>query len=188
MELGKIEHLFGNDAGGHNAQGDTSAEVASSARVVEAPIFEVGREVCVTGTRVFPELLVVFAAGIFVLEEDGERGAGGVSLIHAAYDFRLIGLQTGGGAQGAGLAAGQILGEILHAKRNARKDTVYRNTDSLSVRFSKNAYAKFIAKSVHSLSNNSLNVGKDLATQAVSSISTGLSAPRDATLRAITIR
>ena len=111
-----------------------------------------------------------------------------MSLIHAAYDFRLIGLQAGGGAQGAGLAAGQILGEVLLAKRNARKDTVYRNTDSLSVRFSKNTYSEFITKSVHSLANISLKVGKDLDTHSTSSISTGLSAPREATLRAITIR
>ena len=113
VELGKIEHLFGNDAGGHNAQGDTSAEVAAATGIVEAPIFEVGREVCVTGTGVLPELLVVFAAGVFVLEEDGERGAGGMSLIHSGDNFRLIGLQAGGGAQGAGLAAGKIFCEIF---------------------------------------------------------------------------
>ena len=187
-ELGKIEQLFCDYACRNNAQRKPAAEMAAAARVVETAKFEVGREVSMARTGMLPELLVILAAGVLVTKKDGERRAGGVAVVHAGNNFRKVGLQAGRGAQSTCLAAGKVLHEIFHAQRNAGQYTIQGYADALPVGFAKNAYTKFIAKSVHSLSNNSLKSGKDLATQAESSMTTGASAPRAATLRAITMR
>ena len=85
-------------------------------------------------------------------------------------------------------AAGDVRREIRLAERDARREAVHDHADLLSVRFAEDTYSEYVTKSVHSLSNKSLKPGKDLATQAVSSMSTGPSAPSAATLRAITMR
>ena len=151
MELGKIKHFFGNDAGCHNAKGDPAAEMAAAAGVVEPAVLEVGRKVGVAGTGVLAELLVVLAAGVLVLEQDGERGSGGLSLEHAGDNLGLIGLQARGGPQRTGLAAGKILHEIGLAERNAGQHAVYGNPDAGAVGFTEDTDSEFITKSIHVL-------------------------------------
>ena len=90
MEAGKIEHLFGHDAGGNNPQCEPAAEMASAARVVEAAELEVGRKIRMPRTGMLPELLVVLAAGILVAEQDGERCACSMALVYAGDNFRLV--------------------------------------------------------------------------------------------------
>ena len=126
--------------------------------------------------------------GVRIVEDDSKRGAGRIAFIDAAEDLRLIGLHTRGRALRATPAAGDIRGKIRLVERNARREAVHDHADLLAVRFAEYAYSEDVAKSVHSLSNKSLKPGKDLATQAVSSMSTGPSAPSAATLRAITMR
>ena len=111
-----------------------------------------------------------------------------MTLVHAGDNFRLVRLHTRCSAQGPGFAPGKVLRKIGLTQRNAGQHSVQGYTNAFPVGFAKNAYTKFISKSVHSLSNNSLKSGKDLATQAVSSMTTGASAPRAATRSAITMR
>ena len=188
IEAGKVEHLLGHNPRGHNAQGEPAAEMAAAAGVVETAEFKVGGEIGLAGTGMLPELLVVFAAGVFVAEEDGERGAGGAALVHAGNNFREVVFHAGRRARSAGLAAGQIGRKIGLGERNAGQHAVQRHPDAGAVGFTENTDSEFIAKSVHSLSNSSLKSGKDFATQPTSSISTGLSAPKAATFRAMTMR
>ena len=149
VELGEIHHFLGNHTGCYHGQGEPAAEMTAAAGVVEATEFEVGREVGLAGTGVLAELLVVLRAGVLVLEEDGERGAGGLSLVDAAHNFGLIGLDAGRSARGAGLAAGQILGEICFTERNAGEHAVQGNTDTRAVRLAENAYSEFITEGIH---------------------------------------
>ena len=107
---------------------------------------------------------------------------------YAGDNFRHIGFHPGGGARCAGPAAGQIGLEIFRSKRQTGLYAVHHNAHIRAVGLAEDAYSEFVTKCIHSWSNNSLNVGKDLATQGVSSISTGLFAPRAATFRAITMR
>ena len=157
MELGEVQHLLGDDAGRHDAQRETAAEGTAAAEVVVAAVFDVGGEVGVTGTRMLPEAFIILAVGILIAEEDGERGAGGVTVVHARDNLREVVLYAGGGAQGAGLAAGQVLGEVFFAHRDAGQYAVDCNADARSVGLAKNAYSESIAKCVHSFSNNSMN-------------------------------
>ena len=98
----------------------------------------------------FAELLVVLAAGVFVAEKNGERSTRRMALVHAGNNFREVGLHTRRGSQRPGLSAEKVLSEIFLTERNARQDTVQGYTDALPVGFAKNAYAKFIAKGIHS--------------------------------------
>ena len=111
-----------------------------------------------------------------------------MTLVHAGDNFRLVRLHTRCSAQGSRLAAGKVLRKIGLTQRNTGQHAIQRYADALPMGLAKNAYAKFITKRVHSLSNNSLKSGNDLATQAVSSMTTGASAPRAATRSAITMR
>ena len=162
--------------------------MAAATRILEAAVLEVRGVVRMTRARDIQQGLVVLAVRVRIVEDDGERGARRIPLIDAAEDLRLIRLHARGGTLRAAPAAGDVRREIRLAERNARREAVHDDTDLLSVRFAEDAYSEYVAKSVHSLSNKSLKPGKDLATQAVSSMSTGPSAPSAATLRAITIR
>ena len=188
MELREIHHFLGHDAGRHNTQGEPSAEMAAAAGVVEAAVLEVGGEVGMSRTGMLAELLIVLAAGVLVAEKEGERRPCGMPVINARHDFRKVGLDAGRGAGGSGLAAGQVFCKIRFPERNAGQDAVKGYADMRAVGLTKNTDSEFIAKCVHSLSNISLKAGKDLDTQAVSSMTTGESAPREATLRAMTMR
>jgi hypothetical protein len=188
VELGKIEHFLGDDTRRHYAQRNAAAEVAAAAGVVEAAELEVGGEIGVARAGMFTETLVVFAAGVLVAEKDGERRACGVPLIYAGDNLGEVVLYAGRGTQGSGLATPEVCGEVLFTQGNPGKDTVYGDTDARAVRLSEYADSEFITKCIHNFSNNSLKWGNDLATQVTSSMTTGLSAPREATWRAITMR
>ena len=165
-----------------------AGEMAAAARILEAAVLEVRGVVRVARTRDVQQGLVVLAAGVRIVEDDGERGARRIAFIDAAEDLRLIRLHARGRALRAAPAAGDVRREIRLAERDARREAVHDHADLLAVRLAEDAYSEYVTKCVHSLSNKSLNPGKDLATQAVSSISTGPSAPSAATLRAITMR
>ena len=98
VEAGEVHHLFGNDAGGHKAQREPAAEHAATPQVIEASEFQVGREVGVARTGVLPELLVVFAAGVLVAEQDGEGSAGGIAIVHAGKNFGKVFFHPGCGS------------------------------------------------------------------------------------------
>ncbi len=149
IEAGKVEHLLGHYTRGHNAQGEPAAEMAAAAGVVETAEFKVGGEIGLAGTGMLPELLVVFAAGVFVAEKDGERGAGGAALVHAGNNFREVVFHAGRRARSAGLAAGQIGRKIGLGERNAGQHAVQRHPDARSVGFTENTDSEFITKCIH---------------------------------------
>ena len=177
-----------DDAGGDDRERQAAGEMAAAARILEAAVLEVRSIVRMAGTRDVQQGLVVLALRICIMKNDGERSAGRISVIDAAEDLRLIGLHARGRAFRAAPAAGDVRREIRLTEGNARREAVHDHADLLAVRFAENTYSEYVTKSVHSLSNKSLKPGNDLATQAVSSMSTGPSAPSAATLRAITIR
>ena len=185
---GREEEFLRDDAGRDDRERQAAGEMAAAARILEAAELEVRGVVRVARARDVQQGLVVLAAGVRIVEDDGERGAGRIAFVDAAENLRLIRLHARGRALRAAPAAGDVRREIRLAERNARREAVHDHADLLSVRLAEDAYSEDVAKSVHSLSNKSLKPGKDLATQAVSSISTGPSAPSAATLRAITMR
>ena len=188
VELGKVEHLLGDDARCHYAQRDAAAEVTAAAGVVEAAELEVGGEIGMARTGMLTEAFVILTASVLVAEKDGERGAGSVTVVHAGDNLGEVVLHAGSSAQGSGLAAPEVCGEVFFTQGNPGKDTVYSYADTGAVRLTEYADSEFISKRIHSFSNNSLKWGNDLATQVTSSMTTGLSAPREATWRAITMR
>ena len=183
-----MNHLLGDDAGCNYSQGEPAAEMAAAAGVIVSAILEICREVCVTGPGVLAEILIVFRARVVVSENDSQGCTGSVSFINACENLWSIGLQTGGCTGPARLTAENIVIKVFFTERNSGKYAVHCYSDDGAVGLAEDADFEVVAKSIHSLSNNSLNVGNDFATQAVSSIVTGLSAPREATLRAMTMR
>ena len=123
--------------------------MAAAAGVVEAAVLEVGGEVCMAGTGMLAELLIILAAGVLVAEKDGERRACGMPLINAGNNFRKVGLQTGRRAQGTGLATGKVFCKIVRLERNARKHAVQAYADMRSVGLAENTDSEFIAECVH---------------------------------------
>ena len=162
--------------------------MATAARILETAVLELRRIVRMARTRDGLQGVIVLAPGVRILENDGERGARGVSFVHAAEDVRLVGLHAGRGTLRAAPAASDVRREIRFRERKARRHAVDDHADLLSVRFAEDAHSENPSKSIHSLSNKSKNPGNDFATQATSSMSTGPSAPREATFRAMTMR
>ena len=185
---GSEKQFLSDNAGGDDRKRQTAGEMAAAARILEAAVLKVRGIVRMAGARDVQQRLVILAMGVRIVEDDSERSARRIAFIDAAEDLRLIGLHTRGRALRAAPATGDIRRKIRLAEGNARGEAVHDHADLLAVRFAEYAYSEDVAKSVHSLSNKSLKPGKDLATQAVSSMSTGPSAPSAATLRAITMR
>ena len=199
LDIGKMNHPFGNDAGRNNAQGEPAAEMAAAAGIVVTAKLEVGREISMTGPGVLTEGLVVLRAGVFIAEDDGYRSAGGMALIYAGKDFRSIGLKPGGCTLRARLAAKDVFREIFFTEGNSGKYAVHGYPNHGAVRLAEDADFEVVAKCIHNSAGDCrsrpamtekrlLNVGKDFATQVVSSIMTGPSAPREARERAIAMR
>jgi hypothetical protein len=157
-------------------------------RILETAVLHVRREVRMARARDVLQFRIIAAARIRIAEYDGERSPRRIALVHAAEDVRLIGLDAGSRAFRPAPAPVDVLREVLLAQFDTRLYAVQHYADFLSVRLAEDAYPENPSECIHNLSNISKNSGNDFATQAVSSISTGPSAPSAATLRAITMR
>ena len=182
------QDFLGDDTGRDDGQRKPAGEMAAAPRILEAAVLHVRREVRMARARNVPEFRIIAAARIRIAENDGKRSSRRAALVHTAENVRLIGLDTGSRTFGPAPAPVDILREVLLAQFDTRLYAVQRNADFRSVRFAEDAYPENPSECIHNLSNISKNSGNDFATQAVSSISTGPSAPNEATLRAITMR
>ncbi len=185
---GFLQDLLGNDAGRDDGEREPAGEMAAAPRILEAAVLHVRREVRMARARDVLQLCIIAAARIRIAENDRERSPRRAALVHPAEDVRLIGLDAGSRAFRTAPAPVDILREVLLAQFDTRLHAIQRDADFLSVRLAEDAYPENPSECIHNLSNISKNSGNDFATQAVSSISTGPSAPSEATLRAITIR
>ena len=183
------EHLLGDSAGRDYREGDSSGEMASASRVIEVVPFDGRASVGVSGAGDVPEEAVVARAGVGVSENDGQRRSGSMSFEHSAEYLRLVRLYPRGGAFLSALPAEYVRHEIFFAQRYAGSHTVHHHAYGIAVGLSEYGDPELSSECVHraNLLNVSIKSGNDLATQAVSSMFTGPSAPREATIRAITI-
>ena len=185
---GREKQFLRDDTGGDDRERETAGEMAAAARVLEATVLEVRSVVRMAGTLDVQQGFVVLTVRVRIVENDGERSARRVAFLNAAEDVRFIRLHARSRAFRTAPAAGNVRRKVLLAERDARSQAVHNHSDLLSVRLAEDAYPEYLTECIHSLSNKSLKPGKDLATQALSSMSTGPSAPSAATLRAITMR
>ena len=100
-----------------NAPGDTqgggepAGEVAASPHVLAAAVLHLGGEVGVGGPGLVPQFVVVFGAGVGILDDGGQRSPAGDAVHQSAQNLGHIPLFPGGG--GGIPAGGPALEEAL---------------------------------------------------------------------------
>ena len=97
----------------------------------------------------------------------------------------------GSGACSTRRTTADIFCEIVNGKGNAGTDSVYNYAYRASVRFAKERYSEYSAKSIHCPENFlkvCINAGNDLSMHVTSSITICESEPKEATARAIAMR
>ena len=86
-----------NGSPGHQPGGDPAREVAAAPGILKAVVFDIGGVVRVARPEQGRGAGVVPAAGVLVLNHQGDGGAGGPALPHARKDLDGVGLHPGGG-------------------------------------------------------------------------------------------
>ena len=136
------------------------------------------------------ELGIIPRTGVGIVKFYREWASGGLSLLKSFRDIGLIGFDAGCSTLCTRLAACYVSLKISFTQRQSRRYSLHFHAHNRVVGASVNLYSEIVSETVVHMtesSKSSTKVGKDLATQDRSSISTGESAPSDATLRAITI-
>ena len=173
--------------------------MSSSTRIIEIQPLDTGSIVCMSRTRHIVKQLIITGFGVLIPENYSQWSTGSISVENTAQYLRLISLDSRRGSLRSALTAQNILGEIFFLKRDSGLNAVQHHAYPISVRFSEYRNPEFSTERIHLISNylsylliifpkSSKNVGNDLVTQSVSSMTIGLSAPSSATLSAITIR
>ena len=101
----RLQYLQGNAARDAEGRGETTGEMSAAAQVVVPAVFDIRRIVGVRGARTGAERAVVRRAGVGVLNDRGDRRAGGHTVYDAAEKLRKVRLAPrGGGCVSAGRA------------------------------------------------------------------------------------
>ena len=115
--------LLGDGAGGHHRRRQPRRGAAAAARIAQAVLLQVG-VVGVAGAEGLRDLAVVLAALVGVADQQADRRAGGLALVHAREDLDLVlFLALRDVAAGAGAAPIEVGLDVgfrqLHAGRAA---------------------------------------------------------------------
>ena len=137
----------------HQRGSDAAGEVSAAPGILKAVVFGVGRIIGVAGAEQVGGLGVIAAAGVLVLDHQGNGRAGSVAVDHARKKLDLIGLHPGGGktvAPGPALihAGGQQ--RLVH--RDAGGHAVQHRADGFAVALAEDGQRQCAAKGVFHLS------------------------------------
>ena len=97
MNPGLFQSGQHNGPPGHQTGGDPAREVAAAPGILEAVVFGIGGVVRMAWPEQGRRAGVIPAAGVLVLNHQGDGGAGGPALPHARKDLDGVGLHPGGG-------------------------------------------------------------------------------------------
>ena len=128
------QDLEGNAPGDTQGGGEPAGEVAAPPHVLAAAVLHLGGEVGVGGPGLVPELVVVFGAGVGILDDGGQRGSAGDAVHQSAQNLGRIPLLPGGGGgvPARGPALEEAL-ELLQVHRLPGGQTVHRHPDGRGV-------------------------------------------------------
>ncbi len=129
--------LFGHGAGRHHGRGQAGRRAAAAARVAQAVFVQIG-VVGMTGPEGLQDVAVVLAALVGVFDQEADRRAGGLALVHAGQDFHRVGfVALRHMAAGAGAAAIQITLNVGLRERHAGRAAVNHAANGRTVGFTK---------------------------------------------------
>src|SRR5690606_15984821 len=121
---------------------------AAATVIAETVFLHIG-VVGVTGTEGARDLGVILAALVGVLDQQADRGAGGLALEYAGQDLHGIRFATlGGVAAGAGLAAVQFALQVFLGQRQAGRTAIDDGTQGRAVGFTEGGDAEKFAEAV----------------------------------------
>src|SRR3990167_8401728 len=136
------------------------AELAATARVADAELLPVG-VVGMTRAEGLQDVAVVLAALVGVADQQGDRRAGGLALVHATEDFHRVGLVAlGHELAGAGAAAVQIGLDVGLGQGHAGRATVDHAANGRAVGFTEVGDAKQGAEGVAAHSGRIIPEGR----------------------------
>jgi hypothetical protein len=125
--------LLGHGTGGHHRCGEPRGRAPAAARVAQAVFVKVG-VVGMAGTEGLQDVAVVLAALVGVADQQGNRCAGGLALVHAGEDLDRVGLVAlRDELAGAGAAAVQIALDVGLAQGHAGRAAVDHAADGRAV-------------------------------------------------------
>ena len=125
--------------------------MATTARIVRTRELTLRNQIGVRRSRLAHQIRVIARTGIGILEQHGQRRTRSTSLIYTRYYLRQIGFVARSCTTATTCATSQILSEIIHRQRYARRHTVDTHTDTRAVRLAPNRYSKYATKAVHTL-------------------------------------
>src|SRR5690606_29548853 len=130
-----VQPLLGHGTRGHGGRGETGRRTPAAARITDAVFLPVG-VVGVAGAEGARDLAVVLAALVGVADQQADRRAGGLALVHAAQDLHRVGLVAlGDELAGAGAAAVQVALDVGLTERHAGRAAVDDAADGRAVGF-----------------------------------------------------
>ena len=123
-----------NAPGDAQGGGDPAGEVAAPPHVLAAAVLHLGGEIGVGGPGLVPELVVVFGAGVGVLDDGSQRSPAGDAVHQTAQNLGHIPLLPGGGGGiPAGSPALEEALELLQVHRLPGGQAVHRHPDGRGV-------------------------------------------------------
>ena len=142
------EHLLGDGAGGHPADGLPGACPAAALPVPNA-VFGLVRVVGVRGPELRPHVLVVFAASVLVPYAYEDRGAQRAAFEYAGQYLGAVRLPPLGRDVALPWAAAvEVSLQIVGFERDSRGASVYDHTDGVSVRLAPGGNAEDVPEAV----------------------------------------
>ena len=133
----------------HQRGSDAAGEVSAAPGILKAVVFGVGRIIGVAGAEQVGGLGVIAAAGVLVLDHQGNGRAGGVAVDHARKKLDLIGLHPGGGktvAPGPALVHAGCNAGLVHG--DACRHAVQHRADGGTMALAENGQRQRAAVSV----------------------------------------
>ena len=197
-----VEYAFlRNRPGSDDRKSEATGKMASSAGIIELVKSQSCSKIRMSRPRGYFKALIVFALDICIFEGNRQRSAGSAALIDSAQNNGLIRLNPWRSPLCPALSPGNIFSKIFSGKIDSGFDPIDDYSYFGPVGLPEDTDSEYSTERIHSitvilsfpdrlqkaLSNISINLGKDLETHSVSSISMGPSAPREATFSAITI-
>ena len=137
------KQLQGHAARKGIGQGEAAAVMSAAAQVVKTGAAHPGGVVGVAGARSVGKKAVVRAVGVGVIEQGGQRLAGGSAVLEATHDARQVAFAPGGSdgaaARGAALQKGA---ERVHIEGKSGGQAVERHADGGTVAFAEDLHGK----------------------------------------------
>ena len=122
--------------------------MAAAAKILKAVVFGKSGIIRMRRTQTIACPFIVFAAGIRIFDEDGERGTGGVPFKPAADDADGIRLMALCGDAPFCLALRHTLLHVVQVQRQTGRQSVDHHADGFSVTFAKQRNLYVISKTV----------------------------------------